>query len=155
MERSFEWKQIDDDEEKVRRDIFDERGEYKRAWARLIRGRYLEKAKTTAVPWTKENVCNFIYRCRVLDNGIPVFKTHYGTTATGEPMYFVADGNYYVLAVCWLGKNTYYGRSQWFGPVPKEIVETLRIRKGDWKWLANEYCPEEIKRKIYEAPIIF
>jgi len=137
------------DEDRIRRDIFDERGNYKKAWARLIHRRYREQAKATGIPWTKENVCRFIYRRRVLDNGLPVFKTHYA----GMP--FIIDGNYYVLAVCWLGKNTPYGESQWFGPVPKDVVDMLRVRKGDWKWLTEEYCSEEIKRKVYEAPIIF
>ena len=136
-------------ERRVREDIFDERGRWKKVWREIMHKKYIEAAKTEGVPWTRENVCDFIYNCRVIDNGIPVFKTHYG----GVP--FIMDGKYYVLAVCWLGKNTPYGCSKWFVDVPEDVFERLRVMKGDWKWLAEKYCSEEVKEKIFLAPIIF
>lgn len=136
-------------EERVRRDIFDEKGKWKKFWREIMHRKYAEAARVEGIPWTRENVCNFIYNCRVLDNGIPVFKTHYG----GSP--FIIDSKYYVLAVCWLGKNTPYGCSKWFIDVPEDVFNRLRVIKGDWKWLTEKYCSEEVKEKIFTAPVVF
>jgi len=136
------------DEDAVREKIFDEHGKFKEMWRKLVRERMEERAVTRAKPWTRENVVSFIYNCRVRDNGIPVFKTHYG----GQP--FVIDSSHYVLAVCWFGKNTPYGRSQWFSNVPKDLVDRMAKEKGDWRWLCDKYCTTEQKEEIYGAPVI-
>lgn len=101
-------------------------------------------ARALERPASWEEVGDYVYECRVLDHGIPVFVTSYA----GQR--FELNGRNAVHARCFGGLDRV--GSRWFVDVPLEEVERIEREVGDWRWIARKYLPPEKAREAERAP---
>lgn len=87
-------------------------------------------ARATAVDF-KENVVDWIVRCRVEDEGIPMFRTGFAKRP------FKDKTGYYVQGICWLGANLV--NSQWFKNVPEEDFKHMQENHDDYVYILKKY----------------
>ena len=87
------------------------------------------------VVWSPEAVVDAIVDCRLVDRGLPMFRTRYVED-------FEYKGKPAVMFICWAGKETPAGRSVMFVDVPRDVYEEMKKRAGDWRWLIKKYKPE-------------
>ena len=98
------------------------------------------------VEWSEDAVVDAIVSCRLIDKGVPMFRTGYA----GD---FEIDGKPAVMFICWAGKNTDAGRSVMFVNVPEDVFEELKNRTGDWRWLMERYAPSLLS-SLEEASVV-
>ncbi|MBA7503755.1 hypothetical protein ES706_02376 [subsurface metagenome] len=108
------------------------------AFMREVMGR---AATRQAVDYGK-NVTDWIVACRV-DGGLPLFKTRFAGERYPEG---------HVLAVCWAGRGLIEG--QWFNDVPREDIEMMESKHGEWKDILRERGTSGQVDRAMKAPLI-
>lgn len=104
----------------------------------------ITRSKIEKVPWNPEDVVNSILACRIIDHGIPMFKTRYAGT---DLKY---KGTNAVLFVCWAGRNIV--KSKIFYNVPDDEFNELKKRHDDWHYLMLKYDWKDYEKAL-KAPL--
>lgn len=90
------------------------------------------------VDYTPEAVVSFIKAC--LDaEGLPMFKTKFITP-------FKVDAKPSVVGICYAGVEWKEPPSIVFVDVPKEDLELMKERVGEFRFLLEKYAPEKLKK---------
>ncbi|MCS7124560.1 MAG: hypothetical protein NZ932_03995 [Candidatus Bathyarchaeota archaeon] len=109
-----------------------------------MHGVLFRPAKATAIDF-KENIVDWILRCRVDDGGIPMFRTGFANRP------FTEAGTNYVLGICWLGANLV--NSQWFQNVPDKDFKHMREHHDDYIYLLRKYGGKQALEKALKSEI--
>ena len=87
--------------------------------------------------FSPEKVADWVYRCRVIDKGIPMFKTRlFGVRLPGNA----------VLAVCWGGRDEV--GSVYFTDCPTTFIDLVEHSKSDWRTVLKMYAPEKYEEAV-------
>ncbi len=97
-------------------------------------------SKIEKLPWTPENVVDAILACRIIDHGIPMFRTRYA----GIDLKY--NGTNASLFICWAGRNNV--KSVLFYDIPDDDFNELKSRHDDWQYLILKYDWRDYKKAI-------
>jgi len=89
----------------------------------------------------RTHVADWIVECRK-DGGLPLFRTRYGGERFDD----------LVLGVCWAGRGRVEG--EWFRNIPKEDLELMETKMGEWKDLVEKYGTPEQVAEAMRSPLL-